>query len=125
MTCKCGYQFCYVCGEKWNTSHFAHHHETGVHILPYLNCRCLEERCGERAACVLKFPLKMLMVIILVISRIILFFVRDFWLVFGMLLTSCMAGSTGFAITRLCKLESVKFVLGIIFFPVMICLGIK
>jgi hypothetical protein len=25
MTCRCGYQFCYVCGERWRTCHCIFH----------------------------------------------------------------------------------------------------
>jgi hypothetical protein len=29
ITCRCGYQFCYVCGEPWSMIHFEPHDENG------------------------------------------------------------------------------------------------
>ena len=29
MTCKCGYQFCYVCGDKWASIHYNNHDANG------------------------------------------------------------------------------------------------
>lgn len=34
MTCRCSYQFCYVCGADWNPIHYNNHDENGVPIAP-------------------------------------------------------------------------------------------
>ena len=34
MTCRCGYQFCYVCGADWRPVHYGDHDENGE-LIPY------------------------------------------------------------------------------------------
>ena len=34
MTCRCGYQFCYVCGADWKPVHYGDHDENGE-LIPY------------------------------------------------------------------------------------------
>lgn len=29
MTCRCGYQFCYVCSAVWDPAHYGNHDENG------------------------------------------------------------------------------------------------
>ena len=36
MTCKCGNQFCYVCGANWNTAHYGNHNANGE-LIPTVN----------------------------------------------------------------------------------------
>lgn len=33
MTCRCGYQFCYVCGDRWSPHHYFRHDENGIPIV--------------------------------------------------------------------------------------------
>ena len=30
MRCRCGYKFCYVCGEKWSNHHYGRHDARGL-----------------------------------------------------------------------------------------------
>jgi hypothetical protein len=34
MTCRCGYQFCYVCGADWSPPHYQNHDQNGVFVPP-------------------------------------------------------------------------------------------
>ena len=51
MRCRCGYQFCYVCGKRWAAAHYGNHDDQGNILREGNNyeyndcCACCEECC--------------------------------------------------------------------------------
>ena len=55
MRCRCGKQFCYVCGADWEPVHYNNHDAEGNVVVPGIipdnvepccDCACCDEACG-------------------------------------------------------------------------------
>ena len=60
MTCRCKYQFCYVCGAPWTSAHYGNHDENGnlqavpdpgARNLNHECCECCDDGCECRVGC--------------------------------------------------------------------------
>lgn len=113
MTCRCGFQFCYVCGANWQQAHYGNHDENGnlivqaavggmdAPVVAHQNeaccdCGCCDEACGP-LACIFKFPLKLLVFVLFFLVMIIIWIGRDLLVIGGMSLICIFAGLFGFS----------------------------
>ena len=146
MTCRCGNQFCYVCGQPWNPAHYGNHDQNGqLIVVPVVDggnaaaannpaaaynddaccdCGCIDECCGGCCGCIIKAPIKLILVILFIFLMMIIFVSRDLLIIFGMLVVTIFAGMFGFSFEKLCELQGCSFALALTFFPVMMIYGI-
>ena len=120
MTCRCKYQFCYVCGADWNPAHYGEHDENGQlvpvvaqpgaapagenHQDPCCDCTCCEDTCGDTLACIFKSPLKLVLFLLFVVLMIFIFLCRDMLVILGMGIVCIIAGLFGFSFEVLSEL---------------------
>jgi hypothetical protein len=83
MTCKCGHQFCYVCGEDWSALHYMTHDEHGRPIplresepqrdCSFADCCCTSLNVIFRLLALIAFaPVILFMVAVLIIVILLL-----------------------------------------------------
>jgi hypothetical protein len=132
ITCRCGYQFCYVCGAEWAPAHYGNHDENGQLLDPGAQavayeeercCQCLDDCCGP-LACVLKAPIQLLLFIGLLIFMALIFLNRDIFVIGVMLILALIAGITGFTLDITSEAEGLMCLLAVIFLPVTMVLGV-
>jgi hypothetical protein len=134
ITCRCGYQFCYVCGDKWSGIHYNAHDENGrpignadeaaVEECECCDCGCLDECCGETCASIIKLPFKLFLLVLFIPMMGILWISRDLFVIVGLVIVSILAGLFGFSFELLSELEGFLCVLGVIFFPITMVVGV-
>jgi hypothetical protein len=136
MTCRCSNQFCYVCGASWNNMHHGEHDENGELIVVVRNEDaavvaeedCCEECCRSCDQCclgiALKWVFKLFLLLLLFLIMMLLFMCRDVIVIILMFVISIVGGLFGFSFEILCEQEGVFFILGIIFFPAVMVIGI-
>ena len=145
MTCKCGYQFCYICGARWTQRHYGAHDEQG-NLMPinpedqdccYCCEECCETCCGQDCcncwgAChecptlgyALMLPLKFFYFILLFSLTLLVFVSKDLVALIGVLIVSIFSGLFAYSCEILGELEDLLLCLGIIFFPFLMLAGV-
>jgi hypothetical protein len=162
MTCRCKYQFCYVCGKPWNSKHYGDHDENGelivivngagVAVQDDDDCPCCGDDCCECECCccegnccdcecdndceccaccddcclgiVFKCLFKMVLMLLFILSMVLVFICRDMLVFFFLVFASLLSGMFAFSIETLCDQEGALFILGVIFFPITMVIGI-
>ncbi len=128
MTCRCKYEFCYLCGQKWKG--YDHVCNQSVAQIRALNvglfqnggaCECCtcEQTCGAVFGCLLTIPLRLAVGIVLgIILAVIL--AQKILLIAFYFVASILAGIFGYSIDILCSVCDNCFVLMIfILLPVI------
>jgi len=107
MTCRCGYQFCYVCGADWSAIHYNNHTASGEGlvqnqvIVPQAqeaccDCACLDDCCGG-LSCLIKIPLKIILLLLFFLLMAFIFFFKDLFIYLGIFILVIFAGMFGFS----------------------------
>jgi hypothetical protein len=91
---------------------------------PCCDCTCCEENCGGPLACIFKAPLKLFLFVFFLLLMVFIFCFRDLLVIIGMTIVCIFAGMFGFSFELLSDLEGATCVLGVIFFPVVMIIGI-
>jgi hypothetical protein len=140
ITCRCGYQFCYVCGAEWAPAHYGNHDENGqllavpnpgAQAVIYVRqeegcCQCLDDcddGCGP-LVCILKAPIQLLLFIGLLIFMALIFLNRDIFVIGVMLVLTLLVGITGFTLEIISETEGLMCLLAVLFLPVTMVLGV-
>lgn len=79
---------------------------------------------GTTCGLVCKMPLKLLIALFYSLVMMIIFLIRDVMIILIVSIAGLIAGMFGFSFVVLCGYRGVKFVLGAVFFPAMMVIGV-
>lgn len=129
MTCRCGYQFCYVCGQSWGDEHVCNQYvgEGAENYDNYLCCDCSCCDCCGPFACIFKFPIQ-LVVQLLFLFMMLLVFMTQFMFIICIFLFTFFPEMLFFSFDYICTLlnegNTLLACILLLFFPIAMIIGI-
>ena len=143
ITCRCGYQFCYVCGADWKAAHYGDHDENGNLIerraaaapaavannnnnnyVPPGRLDCCTNCAGECCGTVLKAIAKFFLFILWTVLCLVIFAVKDGAIFCGVFLMTLLTGMFVFSVELVSECEGFGRGVAILLFPLMMVAGI-
>ena len=131
MRCRCGYSFCYVCGDKWSNPHYGRHDSNGRlatavahHDQPCCDCTCLNNCCGPVVSAIIKFPLQLILTLLFVAIMLVFFCLRDLMAYALIGVASVIVGIFAYPFVFISDNKGKIVVLAVVFLPVTMVVGI-
>lgn len=79
---------------------------------------------GSKCSLVAKMPVKCCIAFVYTLVMMLIFLLRDLTVILVVCIAGLIAGMFGFSFIALCGYTGVKFVLGVLFFPAMMVIGV-